>query len=352
MSLSVKRTGNAEYGRYIKALICGFPGSGKTLLSSTFVNPFYASAEGGLMSIADRNVPYIDIKSSTDLLAFKHAVDQDPKTRQEILGFPVDTVVIDTIDEVQRILIRERLEEQKKEAMQLQDWGWIGEQMAAIIRGFRNLPLNVVFTCHLKETTDSDSGKVWMEPGLQGAIAGQIPAAVDLALLLRTTTVAAVEDGQAIKKFVRLLVTQPDSQHRWVKDRSGKLPPEVEVDFESDYKRLYEYIYGDLDTDVEPEPEVVSQVEPPANPEPLTSNESTTVVSEPDVADETSLVTEPKTIAKQPETTVVDTPAPPKKDALVCEECGVEVDQDRADISRIRFRRILCLEDFKAEGRK
>ncbi len=327
-----------------------------TLLSSTFVNPFYASAEGGLMSIADRNIPYIDIKTSADLLAFKHAVDQDPKTRQAVLGFPVDTVVVDTIDEIQRILIRERLEEQKKESMALQDWGWLGEQMQAIIRGFRNLPLNVVFTCHLKESQDSDSGRVWMEPGLQGAIAGQIPAAVDLALLLRTTTVAAVEDGQAVKRFVRLLVSQPDAQHRWIKDRSGKLPPEIEVDFESDYKRIFEYIYGDLDTETIPEPTIVSEVktvtsetELPDGPPDVTPEVPTTVVTSDPAELEEPQVTESSSIAKQMEETVVEAP---KEAVLVCEECGVEVDKDRADISRIRFRRVLCLEDFKAEGRK
>jgi hypothetical protein len=41
-------------------------------------------------------------------------------------------------------------------------------------------------------------------------------------------------------------------------------------------------------------------------------------------------------------------PADTKPGALVCEECGVEVDQDRADISKIRCRRILCLEDMRA----
>jgi hypothetical protein len=363
MAVAVKRTGDAEYGRYIKALICGFPGSGKTILSSTFVNPFYASAEGGLMSIADRNVPYIEIKSSSDLLAFKHAVDQDPKTREEILGFPVDTVVIDTIDEIQGILIRERIEEQKKEAMQLQDWGWLGEQMKAIIRGFRNLPMNVVFTCHLKESQDSDSGRVWMEPGLQGAIAGQIPAAVDLALLLKTTTVAAVENGQAVKRSVRLLVSQPDAQHRWIKDRSGKLPTEMEVDFESDYKRIFEYIYGGLDV-LPPESEVVSEVKTVPSGDAGGGVLEAETSSEPTVVDSDSFVDEMKeqvselsqasvvNASPQEPTVVEPAAAEAKTDALVCEECGVEVDRDRADISRIRFRRVLCLEDFKAEGRK
>lgn len=43
--MKIRRTGADDYGKYVKALICGEPGSGKTLISSTFPNPLYASAE-------------------------------------------------------------------------------------------------------------------------------------------------------------------------------------------------------------------------------------------------------------------------------------------------------------------
>lgn len=150
--IQVKRTGMREYGMYMKALIVGPPGSGKTLTSSTWKNPIIASAEGGLMSIADRSTPYVEITSGEDLFQLKMLLENDPEIREEHLGFPVDTVIIDTIDEIQKILIRERLESTHNESMQLQDWGWLGEQMRAIIRGYRNLDLNVVMTCFAGET--------------------------------------------------------------------------------------------------------------------------------------------------------------------------------------------------------
>lgn len=368
-NVKIQRTGAADYGQFIKALICGNPGSGKTLISSTFPNPLYASAEGGLMSIADRNIPYVKIESSQDLLAVKHAVDQVPSVREQLLGFPVDTVVIDTIDEIQRILIRERLEETKRDSMSLPDWGWLGEQMQAIIRGFRNLDLNVVITCHLKEVQDNESGRVWFEPGLQGAIGKQISAYVDLALLLKSQTRTKIIDNVAQSVQERQLIALPDVSHEWVKDRSGKLPPAIEVTFTDDYARLSEMIFGGINFPEQPaaEPVVVDEFpafDPGAAPEP----EPTVVASEPALVEVTggetvenspepagqngSASPEPEAV---PEPTVVEISSAdaevPQKEVKVCTECGQEVSDDQADLSRIRFRKVLCREHHMSAKR-
>lgn len=371
MGLQLKRTGAAEYGRYLKVLLCGAPGSGKTRLSSTFPNPVYASAEGGLMSIADRNIPYLEIKTSTDLVGVKAVCEQDPGVRKELLGVQVDTLVIDTIDEIQRILIRERLEETKKESMTLPDWGWLGEQMQALIRGFRNLDMNVVMTCHLKESSDSESGRMWFEPALQGAIGKQIPAFVDLALLLKTVSQTVVENGTAVKKTGRYLISAPDVHHEWVKDRSGKLAAEMLVDFDTDFARLHDAIYGGLaslptSTSVE-----VDDVEDFKEPEPM--NDSFELTSEPPAGGHPSSAEEIfvetpappdeiiNTAVTPVETWSVEDEAPfslpnetptPVRTADVCVECGEEVTEDQRDLSKIRYRKILCRTHFAAAKKK
>ena len=242
--MKVRITGNSEYGNHIKALICGDAGQGKTLISSTFANPVYASAESGLMSIADRSVPYVDIKNSSELQQMKAALDQSPATLEKIFGTQIETVVIDTIDEIQRMLVRERLESEKKDKLSLPDFGWLSGQLEGIIRGFRNLPMNVVFTCHLKETRDDDLGRIVYKPQLQGSIADQISGMVDLALLLTTRTVNEIVDGSNRRTIKRFIQTFPDAQHPWVKDRSGKLPQEFPVNFVDDFDRMHKIIYG------------------------------------------------------------------------------------------------------------
>jgi len=255
MAIETKIAGASEYGRYMKVLVCGDPGSGKTLLSSTFPNPYFASAEGGMMSVASRHVPYMDVRSSDSLLELGKVLKQKPEVREQILGVPVDTIVIDTIDEVQKIFMKERNKTQKNDSFSVKDYGWLNENLQALVRGFRNLDMNVIFTCHLKEQKDEDLGRVTYKPGMAGQISDNIPAYVDLSLLLQARARAAIVDGRSERVVERYLITQPDSQYTWIKDRSGRLPGEIPVNFEDDYARLWDWIYGSI-----PEPGSALQV--------------------------------------------------------------------------------------------
>lgn len=242
--MDVRITGDSNYGTHIKALIVGPAGVGKTRMSSTFKNPIFASAEGGLMSVADRRIPYVNIESSEDLHRLRVALMQDASIREGVFGTKVDSVIIDTIDEIQNILVRERLEVSKNDKLTLPDFGWLREQMRAIVRGFRNLDMNVVFTCHDKESRDDELGKVMIKPALQGAFADEIPNMVDLALILVNRAETQIVDGGTSRVIRRFLQTYPDAQHAWVKDRSGALPQEFEINFEDDYQRMYDTIFN------------------------------------------------------------------------------------------------------------
>lgn len=318
--LEVKRTGRAEYGLHVKALIVGPPGSGKTLTSSTWKKPLLASAEGGLMSIADRNIPYIDIRRSEDLFQLKLLMEDEADVQKKVLGFAPETFVVDTIDEIQKLLVRERLEETKKDSMEIRDWGWLGETMRAIVRGLRNLPMNVLMTCHVKETKDEGTGRVFFVPALQGAMGDEIPAYVDLAVLLKSTTNTVVEDNKTVRKVNRVLQTYPDANHPWIKDRSGKLPAEFVINFDDDYQRLFDTIYGEVDKIPEGKNPIVVQTTKP-EPEP-----------------------EPESVKEDLELKVE---APVEAKELVCEECkGPIENQNQADLSRIRFRKQYCRSCF------
>jgi hypothetical protein len=249
--MQVRRTGVDEYTRTIKALIAGPPGSGKTRISSTFPDPIFASAEGGLMSIADRNIPFIEVKHTDDLLALKQLLETDHETQQQVLGFVPKTVVVDTIDEVARLFIRERLEADKKDAMAIADWGWLGDQLRGLIRALRGLNMHVVMTVHLKSTEDSESGRVFYKPAIQGAVGDEIAGYVDLALLLDARTTTKIVDGVTQRVAERRLMSTPDPTYPWIKDRSGQLPPQFPVDLTTDFERLNALIYGHLQ-DLEP----------------------------------------------------------------------------------------------------
>lgn len=392
MSLTVKRTGAADYGRYTKALIVGEPGAGKTLISSTWVNPIYASAEGGLMSVANRNVPFVEINTSKDLRALKGLLDQSPEVRERELGFPVETVVIDTIDEIQKILIRERLAETRKDAMTMQDWGWLGEQMKAIITGFRNMDMHVVFCCHIKDKDDQETGASWTIPGLQGSTGNEIAGYVDFSLLLKTSTISEInpENNKVEKRTIRILQTYKDARNPWIKDRSGKLPNEFEVNFVDDFDRIYQTVFADVGSlpestsqEVEQDPKALEDIPAPtvaAKPEPAPERPKAKVTPkskpepkpepapEPDVEAtqpepetepvQDALTTEqdkPSAEASKPEVSLPDGITPEDRGygtGIYCEVCGGEVEtEDQADLSRIRFRKVMDRPCFKAAKR-
>lgn len=374
MALKIRRTGATDYGRFTKVLICGDPGAGKTLISSTWPNCMFASAEGGLMSIASRNIAYTNIRALEDLEHLKIALDNDPETREDLFGFPVETLVVDTIDEIQRIMIRERLEEMKRDTLQLADWSYIGEHMAALVRGLRNLDMHVVFTCHLKETSDQETGRIYFKPALQGQYADQISAQVDLALLLKSYTKNEMVNNKMEKVTRRVLQTVQDANHQWIKDRSGKLPSEFEVTFVDDYQRISDLIFGQVedlpDTKVKEVAVEVKSLDPPLDPSeapvrqpPVRHRLPAPTPTTPRVQAEPPKPPTPEPSAqeeKKEESQEVDGvkilnpvgfelkyPLKPKPlghgTDMYCQKCGNEVETvEKTELSRIRFRKIFC----------
>jgi len=66
MAIQLKRTKEAT-AQAVKLLVYGQAGAGKTSLIPTLPTPVILSAEGGLLSIADTNLPFIEINSMDDL---------------------------------------------------------------------------------------------------------------------------------------------------------------------------------------------------------------------------------------------------------------------------------------------
>lgn len=246
MPLVIRTTGFEDYldrsgGAFVKALVLGQADVGKTRSASFWPAPIFADCEKGRMSIADRGVPYAEIRSSADMDALIDMVELECKKSVENRRY--QTFVLDTLDSYQRILIAERLRSERKEALSgWADWGYLDGKMTSLIERLMNLPMNILVNLHVKDVDGDDSGSHF-SPKLKGDIRDQIPADFDLVGMMETSYEAI--DG--VRTKVRQIRWHSEPKYPMLKDRSGRLPRFTDVDFTTDdYYRIFSTIVGDF----------------------------------------------------------------------------------------------------------
>jgi len=205
MAIKLKNTSDVHTNG-IKILVYGHAGAGKTTLATTMPKPVIISAEGGLLSIKESNIPYIEVSSMEDL---KEAYSWLTSPEGQVF----DSVILDSLSEIgEVVLIHEKSINKDGRAA----YGEMAAQMTALIRAFRDLPgKNVLMTAKVEKTAD-ESGRLLYAPSMPGAKLGQqLPYFFDLVLALRVEKDA---DGIAQRALMC------DSDGLWTaKDRSGKL---------------------------------------------------------------------------------------------------------------------------------
>jgi hypothetical protein len=244
--LDIQVTG-LEPEKRLRALIAGNQGAGKTLLSSTFPKPFIASCEGGMLSLSSRRVPFHEVANGKEMDDIIQGLKQPPEIREKIFGGPVETLVIDTIDAFQKTLKKQRMIEKRQDNFQMQDWGWLGEQLRSYMRAWMSLDLNLVVTSHLGSETDEELGRIYHWPALEGGFKKEIPNSFDICGVLNARGKTEIQNGQNVKVIERRLQLFPEVNTPWLKDRSGKLPLEFPVTLHDDYDRMAELIFADWD---------------------------------------------------------------------------------------------------------
>jgi phage nucleotide-binding protein len=206
MAINIKTTGSLA-ANGVKVLVYGQAGAGKTSLVKTLPKPIVLSAEGGLLSIQDADLPFIEISDMETLReAYTWLTQSD-----EAKGF--ESVALDSISEIAEVVLNA---EKKATKDPRQAYGAMQEQMADIIRAFRDLPGRHVYMSAKLEKTQDEMGRVLYAPSMPGNKTGQaLPYFFDEVLALRVE-----KDGEGVTQ--RALMC--DSDGLWLaKDRSGKL---------------------------------------------------------------------------------------------------------------------------------
>ena len=210
----------------IKVLVYSKAGIGKTVLASTAPSPIILSAESGLLSLRDHDIPVIEINNITDLTeAFTWCEKNAVKN-----GF--ETVCLDSITEIAEQVLA-HAKGQVKDPRQA--YGELIEKMNMTIKSFRDLKgVNVYMSAKEERSKDEGSGIVLAGPSMPGAKLGQqLPYLFDEVFNLNIG-----QDGEG--NTYRYLRTQPNLQYD-AKDRSGSLD---EIEY-PDLTQIFNKILGE-----------------------------------------------------------------------------------------------------------
>lgn len=222
MPIAIKTTKDIKTNG-IKAVIYGFAGSGKTILCSTAPKPIIISADEGLISLSEKDVPCIEVRTMKDI-GDAYLLIKDNNDYQ--------TICIDCISEISEIVLAKVLKSDdvitKGGKIELRiAYRLLASIIMPMIRNFRNIRgKNIVFISKAKTFEDEDTQQILTRLMIPGRVVpNNLPYLVDEVLFLGID-----------RQGDRFLQCQ-ESKGVYAKDRSSKLN-EIEKIIKDDDKSL------------------------------------------------------------------------------------------------------------------
>jgi hypothetical protein len=216
--------------RTMNILIYGESGVGKSILSASAdavpeMRPVLViDIEGGTLSLTHTypEVHVVRVKSWKELQLLYNELHAGNHNYR--------TIVIDSLTETQKFgmysIMRDVIEkddERDPDIPSMREWGKNIEQTRRLVRGFRDLEMNTIFTALAKSDKDQRTGTTTKKPYLSGKLADEVAAFLDIVVYYYVKNVQ--EEGNTVTKRL-LLTTATDTLV--AKDRSGKLPMVIE----------------------------------------------------------------------------------------------------------------------------
>ncbi len=153
MSISLKRTGSLA-NPFVKMLVTGESGSGKTRSCAHLDDVVILSAEAGLLSIKAENKPFVEIRGIEDLYEAYAWLTGSAEAKQ------FNAVALDSLSEIAEV----SLSTARKTGPGAKDpraaYGTMQDQMADLIRAFRDLPERHVVMTSKVEKGQTEKGEI------------------------------------------------------------------------------------------------------------------------------------------------------------------------------------------------
>lgn len=208
MTIKFLNTASISANHGIKVLVYGNAGVGKTRLLASAPNPVILSAESGLMSLRQFQIPAVQIYTLKDLTeTYEYMLTPAAKQFQ--------TICLDSVSDIAEVCLahaKSQTKDGRKAYGDAQDW------MIDIFRKFRDISgKHIVFIAKQEYNVDGQTGAKAFQPSFPGNKLSQaVPYFFDEVWQLNRFK------GQDGVSNIWALRTAPD-QFNQAKDRSGSL---------------------------------------------------------------------------------------------------------------------------------
>lgn len=197
---------------WMNFLVYGDPGSGKTYLAGTAEDSPLTSpvllldVEGGTKTIRKRKG--IDVKPVRSIKEVEAHYNLLFKSIENG-ALPYKTVVIDSLSELTDVDMKGIMDEAygrnpekvDKDVPSQREWGKARSHMRKIVRAFRDLPCNVIYTSHMQTLQEEGQPTKYM-PGFAGKLRTELPGFMDIVGRLE-----ARQEGGEVTRYLQVVGT-------------------------------------------------------------------------------------------------------------------------------------------------
>lgn len=221
-------------------LVYGDPGVGKTMLCGSALavpemNPvLFVDVEGGTLTLRSK-YPETDVVRVNSFDDVQKVYDDLYKGNS---GYK--TVVLDSLTEMQKFSMYGIMDAAVKKDSDrdpdlpgIGEWGKNTNQIRRMVRAFRDLPMNCLFTCLSMDSRDTKTGVVTIKPSLSAKLSNEIAGFVDIVMYMYIRNIDDVP--------TRLLLTGATEKHvsKW-RDAPEPLPEAI---IDPTMQTLHDLIY-------------------------------------------------------------------------------------------------------------
>lgn len=217
-----------DLGPYVKALVFGPNGSGKTRFAASAPKCLIIDInEMGTRSAVGTGSKKLEVGSWQDIGHIYWYLKAG--------NHPFETVAIDTITAMHGLAMAFVLDEKEdrdpsavKDQPVQRDWGRAGQLVSSMVWAFRNLDMHVVFTAQVRREKDQETGEILdTTVDLPAGCRGSATGAVSVLGYMETREIKSTNPETRKKeiRWVDHMIIGPHRDYSCLKDRTNQLGP-------------------------------------------------------------------------------------------------------------------------------